>query len=78
VSPVTSHVRRDELASLVMDPIIMDLAKQMRGDAFTPDEARTWEWIRAIGDEYRRRGGTRALTVGGPAYAVALLLEAWT
>lgn len=63
-----------EDAALAADPIIYAMASEVR--TLTSAERDSWNFMRAASDEYNRRGGRNDRTIGGPARAIAAILDA--
>lgn len=64
---------RTEVKTLMADPIIRGMATGVTG--LSDQELEGWSFISAASDEYHRRGGTVATSIGGPARAIAALLK---
>ena len=62
---------RDEVETLKKDPVIISMAATI--PKLDKVEYVSWNFIQAASHEYHYRGGTEALSIGGPAKAVAAL-----
>ena len=57
---------KEEKANLMLDPIIQMMAATLPNNVdFT-----SWDFICAASDEYHKRGGKNARSIGGPARAI--------
>lgn len=81
---IESDKYREEEATLKADPIIVAMAAEIREgiDAgavkisdFAKDGSAVFGFMSDAGDEYRKRGGTKAESIGGPARAILALLK---
>ncbi len=73
---------RIEVERLKADPIIREMVDEVASDYETDpnrfeheDGSPCYELMLRSGDEYRRRGGKHAESIGGPAKAVLALLK---
>lgn len=65
----------EEIERLMSDPIIVGLASELP-DSLPAEHLMSYDFMRACNDEYHRRGGVHASSIGGPARAIAALIHA--
>lgn len=71
---------RREVEALAQDPIIraQDLIIRAMADEVrwevTPEDADSWNFTSRASEEYHRRGGQNARSIGGPARAIRQVL----
>jgi hypothetical protein len=63
---------REEEETLKADPIILALAAELPAD-FPVAELEAWSFISGASEEYQKRGGQDARSIGGPARAIRAL-----
>lgn len=72
MSVIESDEYRHELKRLMRDPIIVAMASQPN---LQDVELESWDFISAASDEYHKRGGKHARSIGGPARAIRALVK---
>jgi hypothetical protein len=70
---IESDEYREEVAALMGDPIVKELAREATALVADPTEYQSHHFMGAALDEYHRRGGENARTIGGVARAIAAI-----
>lgn len=74
MSVIESNEYREEVAELVKDRRIIDMAWSIPADLADAFDPESWRDMSLASDEFARRGGN-AFSIGGPAKAIRRLLD---
>lgn len=76
---IVSDEYRDEYDALIADPTLQKLADEVRGavaaEVLSLSDLTGWTFMASASDEYHKRGGTEAHSIGGPAEAIRALVD---
>jgi hypothetical protein len=73
---IESDDYREEIEVLKKDPIILDMMDGLPSAYYSViGFFDSFQFMKIAGDEYHRRGGTNAKSIGGPARAMKALYE---